>query len=386
MKKSLLFSISTFLLLAFLLSGCGKLTSPKAMIKEIEEKLPGCEVTSVKESESINTYTVKHKDIEFKVYNELNSDGLFGDYATFSSDYYKEILKEESVQSLIEKYDIYYDEFSDFAKLTAYITDSEGLRKIYDFLEELSESIFEYLPEEDFYSEDLSVSVYYLDDENWITTEFIDIRKDYNWDYLYTTSLIEIKADIEASTDDEAESRILSSDFFTNVDYDSIPERFIENLYINSDKFESENEEIKFLYHLADDTYYAKLSINYMNEIEDYLLEEIISAYYPDSNFTIDLSSFVTTYTINSNDYKLYYSNENDRPIFKDEFFNVFFEILSYDEYRLCKNNKKLDISIMNNVDGHGLLGIYIKVEDWAALMEMNVDKIDKNGVYLSTK
>ncbi len=390
-KKSLLLSIVTFLLLSFTLSGCGNLTKPKKMIKEIEDKLPGCEVISVSESDRINTYTVKHNGIEFKVHNELKPSGLFGDYADFSSDYFIQVLKVEKVKALLEKYDVYHDELSEFSKMEAHVTNSAELREIYGFLGEFYNCVYEYLPEEDFYRQNFSLSINYKDDENeeWITSEFISVRGEINWDYLFNTRLIDIKAEINTqSTDDEAKT-VITPDFFTDVDYESLPERFIENLYINGNKFESESEDIKFIYRLADDTYYAPLQLNYAYEIEDYLLKEIISSVYPDSDFTIDSESYITTYKINGNDYKLYYLNENDRPSFKNESFNSMVDIFSNDEYRFYRNNKKLDIGILINIDGHetpNYLDIYIKAEDWADLMEMTVDKIDESGVYLSVK
>ncbi len=390
-KKSLLLSVVTFLFLSFTLSGCGNLTKPKKMIKEIEEMLPGCEVIGVNESDRINTYTVKHNDIEFKVHNELKSGSLFGDYADFSSDYFIQVLKEEKVKSLLEKYDVYHNELSEFPKMEAYVTDSAELREIYDFLGEFYNCVYEYLPEKDFYHQNFSLSINYKDDENeeWIASEFISVREEINCDYLFNTRLIDIKAEINTqSTDDEAKT-VITPDFFTDVNYDSIPERFIENLYINGNKFESESEDIKFIYRLADDTYYAPIQTNYNYEIKDYLLKEIISSVYPDSDFTIDSESYITTYKINGNDYKLYYYSENDRPSLKNESFNSMVDIFSNDEYRFYRNNKKLNIYILENVDGHSTrnsLDIFIKAEDWADLMEMTVDKIDESGVYMSVK
>ncbi len=361
------------------------------MIKEIEAKLTGCEVISVNESDRINTYTVRHQGIEFKVHNELQPNGLFGDYATFSSDYFTHILKEEKVQALLEKYDVYHDDLSEFAKMEAYVKDSAELRKMYDFLGEFYNCVYDYLPEDDFYRQDFSLSINYKSDEHeeWITSEFISARENIDWDYSYATNLIKIKADIKAqSTDDEAKTAI-TTDFFTNVDYDSIPERFIKTLYVNGNKFESESEDISFVYRLADDTYYVPIQINYNYEIEDYLMKDIISSVYPDSNYTIDSESYITTYMINGNDYKLYYSDENDRPSFKNESFNSLVDIFTNDEYRFYRNNKKLDIYVLENVDGYNTrnsLDIFIKAEDWADLMEMNVDRIDESGVYLSLK
>lgn len=361
------------------------------MIKEIEAKLTGCEVISVNESDRINTYTVRHQGIEFKVHNELQPNGLFGDYATFSSDYFTHILKEEKVQALLEKYDVYHDDLSEFAKMEAYVKDSAELCKMYDFLGEFYNCVYDYLPEEDFYHQDFSLSINYKNHkhEEWITSEFISAREDIDWDYSYATNLIKIKADIKAqSTDDEAKTAI-TTDFFTNVDYDSIPERFIKTLYVNGNKFESESEDISFVYRLADDTYYVPIQINYNYEIEDYLMMDVISSVYPDSNYTIDSESYITTYKINGNDYKLYYSDENDRPSFKNESFNSLVDIFTNDEYRFYRNNKKLDIYVLENVDGYNTrnsLDIFIKAEDWADLMEMNVDRIDESGVYLSLK
>lgn len=390
-KKTLLLSVVTFLFLSLTLSGCGNLTKPKKMIKEIEEMLPGCEVISVNESDRINTYTVKNNGIEFKVINELQPDGLFGDYATFSSDYFTNILKEEKVQALLEKYDVYHDNLSEFAKMEAYVTDSAELREIYDFLGEFYNCVYEYLPEKDFYRQNFSLSINYKDDDNeeWITSEFISVRGEINWDYLFNTRLIDIKAEINTqSTDDEAKT-VISPDFFTDVDYDSIPERFIETLYINGNQFESEKEDITFVYYLSYDAYYVPIQINYNYEIEDHLMKDIISSVYPDSNFTIDSESYITTYKINGNDYKLYYYSENDRPSSKNESFNSMVDIFSNDEYRFYRNNKKLDIYVFDNIDGYSTrnsLDIFIKVEDWADLMEMNIDRIDESGVYLSVK
>lgn len=390
-KKTLLLSVVTFLFLSLTLSGCGNLTKPKKMIKEIEEMLPGCEVISVNESDRINTYTVKYNGIEFKVINELQPDGLFGDYATFSSDYFTNILKEEKVQALLEKYDVYHDDLSEFSKMEAYVTDSAELREIYDFLGEFYNCVYEYLPEKDFYRQNFSLSINYKDDENeeWITSEFISVRGEINWDYLFNTRLIDIKAEINTqSTDDEAKT-VITPDFFTDVNYDSIPERFIETLYINGNKFESEKEDITFVYYLSYDAYYVPIQINYNYEIDDHLMKDIISSVYPDSNFTIDSESYITTYKINGNDYKLYYYSENDRPSSKNESFNSMVDIFSNDEYRFYRNNKKLNIYILENVDGHSTrnsLDIFIKVEDWADLMEMNIDRIDESGVYMSVK
>lgn len=364
-------------------AGCS-LTNPSSMIKDIENKLPGSEVINVEESKKCNTYTVKYKDIEFHVYNEIKKASIdaLTESPQFSTDYFSQILETDNIKALLEEYDmsveyVYRDSSPTFHP---YAQNSAELRRIYDFIEELNECVYEYLPEEKFFDAEFKIDPQYQykpDDASYhitIALESISTRRKTDWDYKYYSTLIDTKAKLDVNATEDEIKYSYSPDYFTNVDYESIPHRYIRNLYIDGKEFTSEKYDVKFIYRIKDGKYYAitgygqKFSHNF--GVEDHLHREIISHYYPDSRYNINAKTEITTYEINGNKYRMTSTDESKIP----EFY---------------KNNQPLNIETLRNIDGHtpgANYFVFINVEDWAELMEMKVEKIDTSGVYLSLK
>lgn len=383
MKKLKLFISALLVAVIFtsLFTGC-MLRNPASVTKEIESKLPGCEVLNVEESKKCNTYTAEYKGIEFHVYNEIKKAYIDVPFESpqFSTDYFVQILNTDEIKSLMNKYDMsaesYYRDSSPVFK--PYAQNSAELRHIYDFIDEFNECVYDYLPEEEFFGAQFKIQpqYQYVPDDSFysriIAQESISTRQEIDWDYKYNCALIDTKAKLDVnSTEDEIKYEY-SPDYFTNVDYKSIPHRYIYNLYIDGKEFKSEKYDVKFVYRIEDGNYYAITGYGQRFEnnrgVEDYIHREIITEYYPDSKYTIYSRKKITTYEIGSDKYKMTSTSEDDEPKF-------------------YKNDKLLDIDALREIDGHTTgtnYFVFIRVDDWAELMGMKTEKIDASGVYLN--
>lgn len=418
MKNKIVILLLVFFTFALALCGCGgELKEEDIVIDGVKSAIPHAKFLNVEikenEDEEIKTrktYTFTNGEFEFEYNDYLKNDIMFtynssdcnyleqlieyksaelkeilnkynvkiyNEYDDMNIDYYKTLVEEDGIIFYIEEVyngigmniDIEIDKYSD-------------IEKAYDCIRECINLIKEYLPEEvnDIISTKFD-----------ITTEHktIQIKPEYNSKKIFNEHQYITKYNIEVDRVEkwskyifaEAVKRGIVSD--KSINTNEVKNHFINNLYIDDEKVESEKYNIEFVYNLDDDRYYTVVcfgkELEYNGGVKDYLQREIIEKYYSKSNYSIDNANNKTTYRINKNSYKVEWTNGTFKNT-TDEDYMIFY-----------KNNK--DMKIKNYIYiGDKYCGAsyyrFISLDDFAEILEMEVESIDwKNGnIYLETK
>lgn len=155
----------------------------------------------------------------------------------------------------------------------------------------------------------------------------------------------------------------------------SVPEESLEFIMMNHEDEVFVVKDDMIVYDLVDEEYimpiYRKTPENKgLNSVVE-LQREVVSECYPDANYIFDEDTSTITYTIHGNSYEIH------------------FEEGSKAEFR--KNGKVLDIRLKRNPywlrTAEEETSFYsIRLEDFARLVEMEIDKVSLNTVYFTVK
>ena len=160
-------------------------------------------------------------------------------------------------------------------------------------------------------------------------------------------------------------------------DFSSIPELYINRLYINGEEFTSEEYESEFVYDAASGEYCIPvgygLHLEYNGGVDDYMQREIVTDYLGGS-YRVDSKTRTTEYTVGGNKYKVIM--KKDEP----------------ESARFYINGKKQDIKLLGNeLDFWGSTGAtyfyYMKLSDYAEMLGMDY-RVDQSecAVYLTSR
>lgn len=350
------------------LTSCGQLKSNHAIAAGIREILPDAEILNVETGTRSNghkfkRFTINNKGIIFTFENYQAANTMFSGTVAFTKDNYAEKLFEyfaQEIEEILQKYHIEMDDISGSSiYLKNHISDMADIDASATALEEIYLLLEDYIPETELKWFPFSIRLWTLYGER----ELILIEKQGDWDYSYYRQLLYLNfkaaVDMGLVTDVELSEELLAS----------IPQKYIRALYINGEPYQSDRYDIRFLYNLEDERYYALvgfgIDIDYNGGVEDHLQREIIKSYYPDSGYSISMKNQTTSYQIGNDHYLI--KRQKDGLIF-------------------YKNNHELEINSYSELSSTNTGATYffwISVDDFASIMGMSVDKIEKNGVYL---
>lgn len=404
-------------ILCFALTGCNdELREESEIVSIVESEIPNCELIDVKSSiddsgKEQKEYRFKNDDFEFYLIDYLSEDSFGFDTNAVSTTYLKEVLKynKEKISNLLDKYSIKtYDEtqeFYDKEKLEAFkknegillifdaseynvyktnfsffIEKYKDIETVYNFTEDFYNILKKYIPDKPFSLENFPINIQ-------ISTKNILNPNNYNKNNVY---LLQTNFSIENLKFDYAEkwskyeyaTAVKEGYIFDNaINVDKVKPFKLDKLYINGDLYESERYETNFYYNIDDDKYYTivcfGMQFEYNGGVDDYLQREIIQKYYPKSNYTITDAKDTSEYRIGLNKYKIKWSDHGLDSIDSDR-----------DEMIFYKNGKKLDVKniyYLGNRSAGASYNKFVSVDDFAKIMEMEIEKIDieNRAVYL---
>lgn len=373
MQRRLFKKIAEFSILLFLLSGiltgCGRLQNTFEVKREIKLVLPDAAVLDVESGTRSNTsyrfkrYTVDNKGIVFTYENYQGQETLFDTTAAFSENNYCEALFEffqSDIDSIAEKYHVEIEVHSSYVWITNDISHMKEIDNGINAMQEIYTLIENYIPEIELGWFEFSI---YLETTNFGRAQNILIEKQGDWDASYYQQLLymNLKAAAEQGlvTEVEMPQELL----------DTIPQKYIRNLYVNGEPYQSDKYEICFLYNIEDGMYYTPvgfgIELDYNGGVEDYLQREIIEFYYPDADYTISMKDQTSSYKIGNDHYIV--KRRGDGLVF-------------------MKNGRDLPIAHEKEIsDTHPGADYYywISIDDFALLLGMSVDAVDEGGVYM---
>lgn len=358
-----------FFLLPGILTGCGRLQNTLEVKTEIKQALPDAVVLDVesgtrsKVTYRFKRYTIDNKGIVFTYENYQGQDTMFGITTSFSENNYCETLFEffgEEIDKITEKYQVGIEAHGSYVWITNDISHMKEIDNGINAVQEIYTLIEDYIPETELAWFDFSI---YLDTANFGKAQNILIKKQGDWDASYFRQLLymNLKAAAEQGlvTEVEMPQELL----------DTIPQKYIRNLYINGESYRSDKYEICFLYNIRDGMYYTPvgfgIELDYNGGVEDYLQREIIEFYYPDADYTISMEDETSSYKIGNDHYLV--KRQEDGLVF-------------------LKNGNELPIACEKEIsDTHPGATYYywVSTDDFALLLGMSVDKVDESGVYL---
>lgn len=360
------------LLLLFLLSGiagCGTLQNSREIEAGIKKAFPDAVILQAKSGKDQNGYRFKEFTIDNKgvvfTYKNYQKDAFFfsGTVADSTNDYSERLLNffSEKIEEITKKYLVQVEEIGSSIQMENHITDMQQIDTGAQAFQEIYLLLQDHLPQVklDWFDFQLNFRTFYDNNQK----QLISVEKQGDWDYSYARNLLYLnfKADVDMG--------LVSNVKLSNELLDSIPQKYIRALYINGNPYQSEAYEIEFLYNLEDERYYALvgfgIEIEYNGGVKDYLQREIIESYYPDADYSISTKDQTSSYQI-GDDHYLITRQKNGLKFFK--------------------NSQELKIKSYSQLSGTSTGATYyywISVDDFAALMGMSVDSVQKDGVYL---
>lgn len=358
-----------FFLLSGMLAGCGRLQNTFEVKNGIRQALPDAVVLDVESGTRSNVmyrfkrYTIDNKGVVFTYENYQGQNTMFGITSAFSENNYCESLFaffQEEIDKIMEKYQVEIEVRSSWVWITNDISHMQEIDNGINAMQEVYTLIEDYIPETELTWFDFDI---YLNTANFGKAQNILIKKQGDWDAPYYRQLLYM------NLKDAAEQGLADGVEMPRELLDSIPQKYIRNLYINGEPYQSDNYEICFLYNIRDGRYYTPvgfgIELDYNGGVEDYLQREIIEFYYPDADYTISMEDETSSYKI-GNDY-YFVKRQEDGLIF-------------------LKNGNELPITCEKEIsDTHTGATYYywVSTDDFALLMGMSVDQVDESGVYL---
>ena len=354
-------------LILFSLTGCGRLQSRFEVESLIRKALPDGVILKVEtgmrsKNYKFKKYFIENKGVLFTYENYQGGNFFFAGTSTYSeNDYCKKLFEyfEQEIGEITEKYQIKAEASGSAITLYNEAADMEGVGRGAKALQEIYLLLEDYIPQAELYWFPFSIKLW----TDYGERQLISIHKQGDWDYDYYRQLLYLnfKSDVDLG---RVSSVKLSQEWL-----DSIPQKYIQSLYINGEAYQSETYETQFIYNLEDGKYYARvgfgIEIDYNGGVEDYLQREIIEAYYPDAGYSISMKEHTSTYQIGQDRYLI--------KRLKDDL--VFF-----------KNGRELPVKSFLEVSGTHTGAAYyfwISVDDFASILGMSLEKVDENGVYL---
>lgn len=424
-RLSVIIFSALFLFLS--LTGCAKLRDEDYIIKSVEILYPNAKFIRVESNTTYDdldskTYYFNNGDFEFSFCDYIQEGSGGFDHNAVTCDYYDKlyefkkdeidnVLKNSKVPAICEKDNLYTDEnndyeieefekenpfrcvfrtptsvsYSDSFHFEFYINDYAQIEMCTEFLTNLYDVVEKYIPTtsekfcETFYI-DFNTSEYYPTPENEYYEERNDIynqnkklsKEDFDIDNikLWTKYRYAVLVKDGKLTD-------------SKIDTNKVKHLFLDNLIIDGKTIESDKYDTEFVYDVKNDKYYTVVSFGmefeYNGGVKDYLQREIIEEFYNDTNYKINNSKDETTYKIGKNKYKVNWTTKFGESI-EDDDYMIFY-----------KNGKDMKIKNFYNI-GNCFTGAsynrYISIDDFAKIMEMEVERIDQNTktVYLKTK
>ncbi len=367
-RKIAVFSF-LFFLLSGILTGCGRLQNTLEVKIKIKQALPNAVVLGVESGTRSNVmyrfkrYTIDNKGIVFTYENYQGQDTMFGITTAFSENNYCEALFEffqEDIDQITEKYHVEIEVHSSYVWVTNDISHMQEIDNGINAVQEIYTLIEDYIPKTELAWFDFSI---YLDTANFGKAQNILIKKQGDWDASYFRQLLYMN--LKAA----AEQGLVTKVEMPQELLDTIPQKYIRNLYINGEPYQSDKYEICFLYNIKDGRYYTPvgfgIELDYNGGVEDYLQREIIEFYYPDADYTISMKDETSSYKIG-----------NDHYLVKRQAEGLVF----------LKNGKEFPVACEKEIsDTHPGAAYYywVSTDDFALLLGMSVDKVDESGVYL---
>lgn len=358
-----------FFLLSRILTGCGRLQNSFQVKMGIKQVLPDVVVLDVETGTRSNStykfkkYTIDNKGIVFTYENYQGKETMFGTTTTFSENNYCETLFkyfQEDIDKIIEKYQVKVEVHSSYVWITNDISHIKEIDNGINAIQEIYTLIEDYILKTELVWFDFTI---YLNTTNFGKSQNILIEKQGDWDAPYFKQLLYMN--LKAA----AEQGLVTKVEMPQELLDTIPQKYIQNLYINGKLYQSDKYEICFLYNIKDGTYYTPvgfgIELDYNGGVEDYLQREIIEFYYPDAEYTISMKDESSSYKIGNDDYLV--KRQKNGLVF-------------------LKNGNELPIICEKEISDTSTGAVYyywVNVDDFALLLGMSVEKVDESGVYL---
>lgn len=356
-------------LLPGILTGCGRLQHTREVKTGIRQALPDAAVLEVEsgtrpdKTYRFKRYTIDNKGIVFTYENYQGRDTIFGITTAFSKNNYCEALFaffQEDIDKIAEKYQVEIEVRGSYVWITNDISHMRDIDNGVDAVQEIYTLIEDYLPETELVWFDFSI---YLNTANFGKAQMILIEKQGDWDAPYFRQLLYMN--LKAA----AEQGLVTGVEMPQELLDAIPQKYIRNLYINGEPYQSDKYEICFLYNIRDGMYYTPvgfgIELEYNGGVEDYLQREIIQSYYPDADYTISMKDETSSYKIGNDQY--FVKRREDGLVF-------------------LKNGAELPIAQEREISDTHPGAVYynwVRTDSFALLLGMSVEKVDESGVYL---
>ena len=350
-----------------LLTGCGQLMKEDKVRSGIQSMFPDASVTGMEESTDEEGYTtrvyyVTNRDVSFTFENYQYRDSLFGFTAASENNNYAEKLAERfrpELEQIFEEHGVTGpDNFFTRVTFTNEIGRLSDVDRGVLALQDVCELLADYIPNQPADWFDFQIALY-TDYGKTMTTTVSDRSAAVDYDYEKALLYLNLADGIRRGT--------ITDVVYTMTELSAIPVKTVERLYINGEQYTSQRYPTEFVYNLEDGQYYTRVcfgtQLDYNGGVEDYLQWEIIDAYYPDCEYTIEDDT--STYRLGRTRYSV--KRSRDGLTFR-------------------KNGWKLDINAYEtlNRESPGASYYYwISAEDFAELLGMQLEKTDASGIYL---
>lgn len=350
----------------FMLATAARLMTRREVEAGLNQVLPGAAVLKVKtgtrsKGYKFKNYTVSYRDIVFTFKNYQEGNFFFaGKSAGYSHNYCEKLFQRFSreIGEIAERYQVTVEGKYSIG-VTNRVAAMEEIGAGARALEELYQLMKGYIPRTELRWFPFELKLYTL----YGKLECICVKKQGDWNYSHTRQLLYLnfKAAVDMGL---VKDVALSQELL-----DAIPQKYIQALYINGEPYVSNDYDIRFIYSLENRRYYApvgfgiKISCN--GGVEDYLQREIIKAFYPNAQYTISMKDQTTSYQIGADRFQVRRGRNS---------------------LTVWKNGRKLPVKYFHKIsDTHTGAEYYywVSLEDFAMLMGMSVDKVERDGVYL---
>lgn len=366
-------------------TGCGDKYPPKEeeVLSYIEEKFGDSYKLMSKETKADTEYesgiTLYHFQSEFGFYFDVESGLSYTPPSLFPAHYskycYTDYMKKlqefiaDDIKNLVDRYS------SEQIKIT---TEDSGnivnvnlerysnIRTVNEFVSELGLLYHDKYRVKDKALSDINITIY-KDDKRFYSNQLSWLRggeseKDIEYLQLRYLELIR-EGEINDSSIDE--------EMLTNK-----PRLEIDKLVINGEQYTSKKYEPQFLYSIDEQEWLTLVGygiiLDYNGYVRDYMQREIIIDYL-DGEYDIDDKNSITRYSIGNDSYEVYFPLDTDTDGIKED-------------YYFKKNNQNLDIKLCEaprDYTTKATYFAYIKLSDWAELLNMNYIVDNKEGVVI---